>query len=92
MGVLIVALWLAQAADLITTAWVFSQGCVEGNPLLRRLTVGDIGVLKALAVGFLSIIAWRVAQTEKRWEAVAIVTAGILAGLGAAVWNMHLVC
>lgn len=86
MGKWMLLLVLAHAADLWTTHLGLSRGCVELNPLygLVGYWMPAMIAIKGLCVALIEAIAW---TANPRTRRVALWT-GIVAGFGAAAWNI----
>ena len=87
MKELILALVLAQAADLTTTAVGLSRGCTEWNPLLRHHRPSTVFAVKTSGtVGLVVMLPLFHKRHPKMTKTVAWV--GIVSGLAAASWNV----
>ena len=86
MGKLFVTLVLANTADIWTTHLGLSSGCVELNPLygLVGYYFPAMVAIKTISVGLIGVIAL---AAPCRLRAIMLWT-GILAGFGAAAWNL----
>lgn len=77
---------LAHTADLWTTHLGLSRGCQELNPLygLVGYSLLGMGAIKGICVALIGLLA---AGANPRTRRVVLWT-GIVAGFGAAVWNL----
>lgn len=89
MKELLLAMLLAQAGDLTTTAVGMSQGCREANPALDHASIRRIATVKVSAVTAEVTIAWGAKRKGHAGGAKAILTTGIGLGTFATVWNIR---
>lgn len=87
MRELLLAMLLAQAGDLTTTAIGMSKGCREGNPSLRQASIGRIATVKTAAVTAEVTIAWGAHKKQHDGGAKAVLLAGVGMGAFATIWN-----
>ena len=74
---LLLWLWRAHTADTSTTLVALNRGCVETNPLLKRLpTPALVGVKTGVTVGFTVYFGRK--DTPTKGDKIAV---GIAAGL-----------
>ena len=86
--VLVLLLWLSHAGDMLTTFVALDRGCVEFNPVMASLSWGGMVAFKAGCILFVTGLILRYLYTSPR-VAHALLWLGILAGTGAAVWNIY---
>jgi len=91
MKVLMLALVLAQGADLGTTLYGLHQGCSELNPLLMAYSpsMPAMVALKSGSVVIVGALAWGAKRQGLTRQATVILWTGIGVGLAAAAWNVH---
>jgi hypothetical protein len=91
MKELLLALWIAQGADMATTVVGINRGCVEMNPLYKSRSVPAMIAIKG---GATFTIGWAAGRERKKGNtrrSNIIVWTAIVAGAGAAVWNVHVI-
>ena len=87
MKELFIALWLAQGADVATTVYGLNHGCREINPLLAGRSTSTLIAVKTGTTMAISVIAWKHRSHHPKTTKMILWT-GIIAGVGAATWNM----
>ena len=87
---LMLAMWLAQAADVATTTVALNRGCVEGNPIMPKSAPAIAGVKAGLTVA-LTWGAWRAKKGGRARMAATLLAAGIIGGAVPAAWNLHVI-
>lgn len=83
----IVAIWLGHAADILTTVYGLSRGCVELNPIYQLGGMSTLLAVKVVAVSVVSLMVWRTAQLGEVSNAKVMAGIFVSVGVGAAVWN-----
>ena len=86
--VLILLLWASHVGDMLTTFVALDRGCIEANPIMAAFSRDGMLTLKTGCMLLVSWLVWHRWQTSPR-TAHLLLWLGILAGAGAAVWNLH---
>lgn len=88
---LIVAMWVAHLADVLTTVYGLGRGCVEMNPLYG---LGGWPLMVGVKVG--GLVMWSCwlmesARRHRRWKTLLLWAGLTSVGAGAAMWNLWVI-
>lgn len=80
---------IGQFMDAWTTKLALAAGCTELNPIVAQFSVPGMFAYKAFWIMMMIWFTVRLHRRGERGWTIGVAAAYVLAGVGAAAWNLH---